>query len=171
MANCILASAITVYCGPLKTHARHMFFERLQAVCKSHGFPAADQDLGNILKLEAFSEFMLGMVRLNTQSVSDSCKLLPLKQDIIISQWAEDILPSYIYLLSERLANHSAGYIVMLPWKLLLIVQGLRPQTVYSNNLPSNVAVIHYRLAENDELLQVYVHGKLFPFLVTVHSS
>lgn len=72
MANCILASAITVYCGPLKTHARHMFFERLQAVCKSHGFPAADQDLGNILKLEAFSEFMLGMVRLNTQSISDS---------------------------------------------------------------------------------------------------
>ena len=64
MANCILAAAITVYCGPLKTCSRHKFFDSLQRVCQSQGFPIADQGIEKILKLEDYSEFMLGEVRL-----------------------------------------------------------------------------------------------------------
>lgn len=63
MANCILAAAITVYCGPLKTSSRHKFFDSLQKVCQSQGFPAADQGVESVLKLEDYAEFMLGMVR------------------------------------------------------------------------------------------------------------
>ena len=63
MANCILAAAITVYCGPLKTSSRHKFFDSLQKVCQSQGFPAADQGMENMLKLEDYSKFMLGVVR------------------------------------------------------------------------------------------------------------
>ena len=62
MANCLLASAITVYCGPLKTLSRNKFFETLLAVCRSHGFPAVDQDTNQVLKLADYSEFMLGVV-------------------------------------------------------------------------------------------------------------
>ena len=82
MANCILAAAITVYCGPMKTALRHKFFDSLQKVCQSQGFPAADQDLGSVLKLEDYSEFMLGKVKITCQyskwtpltvSLSDLC--------------------------------------------------------------------------------------------------
>lgn len=63
IANCILTAAITVYCGPLKTCIRHKFFENLLRVCKSQGFPAAGEDLNNVLKIAAYPEFMLGVVR------------------------------------------------------------------------------------------------------------
>lgn len=64
VANCILAAAITVYCGPLKTCARHKFFQSLRGVCRSQGFPDRDQDIEGILELEGFPEFMLGVVSL-----------------------------------------------------------------------------------------------------------
>lgn len=62
MGNCILAAAVTVYCGPLTTHARHSFFESLRRICRLQGFPAAHQELDHVLKLEHFPQFMLGEV-------------------------------------------------------------------------------------------------------------
>ena len=58
-AKCILAAAITVYCGPLKTKARHTFFEKLLAVCRSQDFPTSDD---HNLDLAGYPEFILGLV-------------------------------------------------------------------------------------------------------------
>jgi hypothetical protein len=67
MANCILAAAITVYCGPMQTLTRHKFFESLQRTCRDYGFPTADQ---GVLKLGDFPRFMLGVVRVCTMELS-----------------------------------------------------------------------------------------------------
>lgn len=63
MANCVLAAAITVYCGPLQTLTRHKFFDSLRRTCRQDGFPTTDQDMDKVLKLDDFPQFMLGVVR------------------------------------------------------------------------------------------------------------
>jgi len=67
-AKCIVAATVTVYCGPLKTSYRHLFFQKLKTVCKLQGFGISSE---HALDLEEYPLFMLGKV--STLSLSCLC--------------------------------------------------------------------------------------------------
>ena len=62
MANCILAAALTVYCGPLDTSARYTVFDSLLAMTRHCGVISGNEDQKSLLSLSSYAAFMLGEV-------------------------------------------------------------------------------------------------------------
>jgi len=105
VANCILAAAFTVYCGPLSASARRRVFDSLVSLCQSCGLPP---DSGHsLLSLSSYPAFMLGEVRGNCVNVDNTdFKFLPLLPAFPISPRYRGASPGPLQS-AECLHNHS----------------------------------------------------------------